>query len=530
MGAPFWAAYLSVIYLAPVHASECMDGRCYYLGDPHAHTAVSGDAAASDAGPACAGCGSLAGVFERARENGLDWVAFPDHINTTRPDGSPVAEESLYNAFLQRVLEEDDPDGGLVTVPAAEVWFATPAPGAPGGNRPLGHKTLLLFGGAADLAGLTMADLQFDGPRATVTGCDQIGGWAEGLAQRWGPLLLMPHHPALRMPMPTDWGCHHPAFEPLAEVHSEHGSSLQRVVTYDDAGRPSDPESSVEVAISPERGLRIGFAGGTDAHDTDPGSVCTTDAYGIHNGVGGSLTVAVLPEGARFDRAALYAALVARATYATTGPLVPVRLEFYAIPPGGSPADAWPVGGLGEDPEIPADADLEIRARLPAEAVPWILDVTAHTPDRRLPLTAGGGGEWRLRLPPGEIPPSLWLDVRMSGGEIYGGACDDGGGDDDEHLWLSPSWFEITAPAGGLDAPTDRPEVGYAADLRSDTASDTDVPDSEAGDVEVATGSQSGCGCGGGGAGLVWAWLPGLVPGLRRRSARSGPGRRDHHL
>ncbi len=501
---------LIVALSAPSGAAECFDGLCYYLGDPHAHTTVSGDAASADDSPdddsagACPLCGTLAGVFDEARANGLDWVALPDHIN-----GNKAADPAEYDALLQRVEAANDPEGGFITVPAAEIWLTELREG---GMRQIGHKTMLLFGEPEQHTGLSMSALQIDGT-GTDTDCAEIGRWAAALEAAWGPLILMPHHPALSLPMATDWGCHYDRYEPLAEVHSQHGNSLQRHITYDDAGRPFTESGSVEAAIDPGRfNLRLGFAGGTDSHDTRPGSVCSTDVWTVFNGVGGSLTVAVLPEDVPLSRQSLFDAFQRRATYATTGPLLPVRQDWLSR---GQPLDG--VGGVGGTLALPADAPLDMRVRLPADALPWVAEVAAVMPDGRRLLSGDGAGSWSLSLLPGEVPAWIYVEILLDGGSVYpAGDCEDGGDDDREYLWLSPTWIDRIAPDGVAPIPGADPAPDAATDHLPDpdSAPDSDPPaDSDPPSSGVVPAPAPGCmgGC----AALLL--LPGW--GARRREA-----------
>src|SRR5262249_30028684 len=145
----------------------------------------------------------------------------------------------------------------------------------------------------------------------------------------FGPMLLLPHHPALQSPMATDWSCYDAHFSPSVEVYSEHGSSEGGGSTFDPPWSTYVQSGSVDWALDPEGpDLELGFFGGTDSHDTKPGSVCDRDLMQLQFPYGGGLTVAVLPDGQRFDRAAIHDALVTRHTYETSGPLMPVVATY----------------------------------------------------------------------------------------------------------------------------------------------------------------------------------------------------------
>lgn len=78
-------------------AAESFQGHTYWLGDPHAHTGLSRDAAYQ--GDGCPGCGAAADVLSGARDQGLDWVAFTDHVN-----GGQAADSEAWATFQAEVL------------------------------------------------------------------------------------------------------------------------------------------------------------------------------------------------------------------------------------------------------------------------------------------------------------------------------------------------------------------------------------------------------------------------------------------
>lgn len=423
-------------------AAEHFEGFAYYLGDPHAHTGISKDAASSDLqGCSSSECGQISTVFETARDNQLDWVAFPEHINGNGPEGYPAADATQYDHFHQRVLAENNPNTGLLTLPAAEVWFTVLDETQT--IHSLGHKTLLFFGDNAQLVDLHQQDLQPVGHGAIVNECADIEHWAEGLEQRYGPLLLMPHHPATPIPMPTDWNCYQSRYEPVVEVYSEHGNSLNNNPEYDPCPRGDTLiESTVESAIDPEYyHLKMGFAAGTDSHDTRPGSVCDVDTIRDAEGNGGGLTVVVLPEEQPFNRKNVYAAMMAHATYATTGPLLPVMVSFRA--------QDRTLGHLGESFTLPEGQNLEVEVTFPESLQPWVRGVELVSPQERWAMQAQADGHYQLEVSDSEVPAYLYAAIEMDGGSVYQNGCDDAGSDDTEWIWVSPSW--ITRVSGDGD-------------------------------------------------------------------------------
>lgn len=172
------------------HAGEAFGGGVYYLGDIHAHTSVSGDAGDAES-IACAdlACGVFDDILATARANDLDFVAFPDHTNAPS-----AATDEGYETLTDLVLAGHAPETGLVTLPAAEIAISS-------GGAALGHKTLLFFGSNEEIDGLTRADTTPDGTTSTgIASCDVLWTWMAGLTAEFGPALLVPHHPASRLP------------------------------------------------------------------------------------------------------------------------------------------------------------------------------------------------------------------------------------------------------------------------------------------------------------------------------------------
>lgn len=416
-------------------AAESFGDDGYYLGDPHAHTGVSGDGGSTDLGDCDVSCGDFVTVLDVARDNGLDWVALTDHVN-----GRQAASSEDYAMLTELVVDGNDPATGFVTVPAAEVWFTL----ASGGD--LGHKTLLLFGGDAALAGLDLADVQPAGSSTQVVdACEDIWSWMDGLTDRYGPAMLIPHHPALPLPMATDWSCHSALWEPSVEAYSAHGNSFAASATYDPAWSGPSASGTVEVALDPGGyAFQMGFMGGTDSHDSRPGSTCDQDLEMTNHPYGGGLTVAVIPSGVAFDRMSLHDAIVARHTYATTGPMVPLRVIWES---GGAK-----LGALGDGVGLPAGQPLDVSVQVPSSSAGAVKGVTLVGPSGALFTLAGNGaGTWTTSIEPFELPEYLYAAVQLDGVLLYGSstACLDGGGDADEWLWASPSWIE--AAPGDLD-------------------------------------------------------------------------------
>jgi len=414
-----------------VCAAEPFGEDTFYFGDPHAHTGVSDDGESSDLGE-CTACGAFSTVLDTARSNGLDWVALSDHIN-----GLPTASEEDYAALTALMVDGHDPAGGFVTIPAAEVWFVL------SDGTKLGHKNVLLFGENSALASLTITDVRpADSALSVVDDCGAIATWMEELSDVYGPALLIPHHPALTVPMATDWSCHSDLWEPSVEVYSGHGNSLSVTSAYDPAWSGPEPTGTVEAALDPDgSGLQMGFMAGTDSHDTEPGSTCDLDSEAAHPYAGG-LTGVVIPSTTPFGRAAIYDAIVARRTYATSGPMVPVSVGWES---GGAA-----LGGLGDAIGLPLGQSLDVTVKVPAAYASAVLGVTLVGPAGTVTtLSAVTDGVWATTLGPEEVPRYLYAAVELDGVPFSSGSCEDGGSDTKEWLWASPSWVETVS--GDLD-------------------------------------------------------------------------------
>jgi len=472
-----WAAQAEA---APVEHA----GHDYYFGDLHAHTGLSLDGYSEDVGAACPDgyeCGSAATVLEDARDlYALDFLALTEHGNGIHA----VREADDWNEQLQAVQQADDPSGGFVTIPGVELWLWD------GGGAIRDHRNLYLFGDGDQLEGLSLDELLGEpgGPPFTTDDCPEVFDWLAALEQTRGPALLIPHHPAVQPPGATDWTCSDLRFNPAVENYSEHGNS--QWPSYPGSYDPVVPsaeqrDSTVDRALSPQRyGLRLGILGGTDSHDTRPGSVCDIDPRFAGNEVnyGGGLTVAVLPAGAPFDRAAVGEAIRERRTLATSGPRVPVHFEALA---GGTVLAA-----MGEEVVAGEGEEVLFRVSVPLADAPHVAGATLVQPDEATtPMAEVEVGTWEesLVVVDGVVAYAV---VEVDGGAYWAGVtCDDGGDDERELIWTSPIWID-----------------GEAAD---DDDDDSAAP-------------EDGCGCAAGAAhgsplvALVAGWLV-----SRRRSHRA---------
>jgi len=414
-------------------------GLDYYFGDLHAHTGLSLDGGSNDLTcPWGDTCGDHADVLSDARAvYGLDFVSITEHGNGHHAMEDP----DDWATQLADVLAADDP-GGFVTIPGVEVWLWH----ADGEIRD--HRNLYLFGDAGDLAGLTLEELLSDPdePPFTTDDCPSIFDWLEALEDRRGPALLIPHHPALQPPGATDWGCSDGYFNPVVENYSEHGCSQSDTSDggFDSGEEAEQADSLVDHALALEGyGLRLGLIGGTDSHDTRPGSVCDLDPrFATKPNFGGGLSVVALEEGATFDRQAVLGALRSRRTLASSGPRIPVAVELRM--------DGQGYAGMGDDVVVPAGASLEIAVQVPLADAPYVTGVDLVRPELdEWPMVETEAGSFleSLSLSPGETAV-FYARIEVDGASYWADAqvdCDDGGEGPEEYLWSSPIWVEVEA-------------------------------------------------------------------------------------
>jgi hypothetical protein len=456
------------LWLTVAWAGETFQGETFFLGELHSHTGASGDAGSSDLGECDVDCGAVADLGIAARGAGLDFMAVTDHVN-----GPATATPQAFAQVWSLLLGVHDPDSGLVTIPGAEVWLRWPD------GTAIGHKDVLFFDDdTALLQTVRMVDTQPSGDDSlTVADCDDLWTWMADLEARFGAALLLPHHPALSIPMETDWSCHSETWSPAVEVYSAHGSSLRHPSEWDEPWSAAVAASTVEAAL--DLGLGLGFVGGTDAHDTRPGSVCDLDGEAPDHPYGGSLTVVVLPEGETLTRSAVHQAILDKRTYTTSGPLVPVTVDWQV--------DGVSAGGHGAAPQVPDGSVLNLVLTLPTEWDTQVSSVRARGPGAWWDLVPDGAGHHTLTLPAAELPGWLYVDVTLDGEQPPD--CHDGGSDTLEHLWLSPIRPQVVPAETGADSGT----LTDSAPADSAPADSAPADSAPADSGEAPTGRCSGC-------------------------------------
>ncbi len=468
------------LLLSVALAGETFQGQDFFLGELHSHTGASGDGGSSDLGECEGSCGAVADLGPWSRSAGLDFMAVTDHVN-----GPATATPQDFGLVWQQVLSEHG--GDLVTIPGAELWLRWPD------GTAIGHKDILLFDDdTALLETVRMVDLQPNGDDTlTVEVCEDLWAWAASFEARFGPALLLPHHPALSLPMETDWSCHDPVFSPAVEVYSEHGNSLASPAEWDPGWSPAVPESTVESAL--DQGLDLGFVGGTDAHDSRPGSVCGLDTERTDHPYAGSLTVVVLDPGEVLTRSAIHTAILDKRSYTTSGPLVPVAVDWQV--------DGVSVGGHGASPEVPESGRLGLHLTLPTTWSEVVTSARLRGSGQWWELAADGD-TWSVTVAAADLTDWLYVDLTLA--PEVPEDCDDGGEDDLEHVWLSPIRPVVVPDDTGVDS-------------GSDSGPDSANPGDSASTPGDSGGRSGRCGCGASPASGGWALVLVLGAALRRR-------------
>jgi hypothetical protein len=243
-----------------------------------------------------------------------------------------------------------------------------------------------------------------------------------------GRALVIPHHPnthsesgtLLGRWVWTDWTAHDPRFQRLVEITQLRGSFERDAPDGRDVvlgGRGSAAQDALA------RGLRVGFAGGTDNHRGMPGSrLDNMGGVDPREYVTGGLTAVWAPE---LTREALFESLRARRTYATTSARILVDFRVNGEPMGG---------------ELDRSGDGRVRVRAavvgtaPLTAVEIVRNNAAvyrHDPRGAQAVAFEWEDAFDSPLVPGEAAfPSgaryYYLRVRQA---------------DDERAWASPVWI-----------------------------------------------------------------------------------------
>lgn len=420
-------------------------------GDLHAHSNLSHDGC-EEPDNECADRNGTAAAdfFDMAAMRGIDFAAITDHAeweNYVPSDGPTVRIWDAQKAAVAAAdggsvipilgyewtghdltIDEQDIDGGHKTVivedpDACDAYRIAAASNQGSYNRLIGDGVMTDGNPFVALESQALYDA-FDEAEVLCGETDVISFY---------------HHPAFGIPQAVDWANLHAPIDPnreqVVEIYSEHGSSECADQSAWECGWRDKPsaeyvgEGSIQTALA--LGFQLGFVGGTDSHDSQPGSVedgpsCpsfSSDGKTMvcHDHAGG-LTGVYYQE--PLDRTAIFEGIHARTTLVTSGPRVPVRAAVIApdgdvyLPGSVLSADAFHTGRLLVQRD-PLDTD-------PA----WDLSgatIELLAPDN-VQHASTESDVLDVDLSALYIETAMYVRIRFDNGE------------DGERIWLSP-WF-----------------------------------------------------------------------------------------
>jgi hypothetical protein len=314
-------------------------------GDLHAHSGLSDDACEQPTDDCTADPeGPGASFFANAAGAGLDFVALTDHAEfTTWTDLATGASADI----AARSRELADAARGVLPILGFE-WSYECDETFSGGHRTVLFEDLYVVP-EDRIPACARAESKLAWGRETYAPSDlepalDPAALAARLAGR--RTLAYFHHPAYDPPEAVDWALGDDGVDDvLVEIASEHGSSefsepdsLSNAAFY-------QPQGSIQAALA--TGRRLGFVGGTDNHQSHPGSLDDgpgylgfTDESGnlIRHHAEGTVTGAYVQD---LNRPALFDALEARNTLVATW--IPDGLAIWAEDEGG---DTWLPGSV----------------------------------------------------------------------------------------------------------------------------------------------------------------------------------------
>jgi hypothetical protein len=309
----------------PIRVTATEPALKTYWGEMHSHSSISADGIGHD-------------PFPYARDAAhLDFFAATEHADDDgNPKGDAIRPEE-WQWITDRVRQMNEP-GRFVTLLAYESSFP-----APYGHHNVFFRAIdgVVWPSAVTGSVQNLWSHIAAGEAITIphhTGIAFFGAPAE--ASRAGPEL----QPIVTAPVPAtfppgaavDWSIHDPVRRPLLEIYSLHGSSE----FYD----PTDPLSYESLRFTFARsvpgphyardawaaGLELGVIAATDNHSAQPGQPQ------------GGIAAVRAP---RLTRDAVFDALSAKATYATTGQRLYLDFDVAGVRMGESGAALGPIAG-----------------------------------------------------------------------------------------------------------------------------------------------------------------------------------------
>jgi hypothetical protein len=321
-----------------------LGGKTYrvYFGDLHVHSILSPDVVYKDDTPDA--------LYQYAIETArLDFVAMTDH---DCPPGLDTDSGEEWAAACAAAKNYHRP-GSFVTYPAYE-WSS--GNGLTTLNDFLAGKDRWAYQNDPTLFGHRNVYFPSDNvPKRVFAVNHEESNTPEKLWARLDPFgaITIPHHPLGGPVPPLKWEHRNPAREPLVELYSLHGNSEADECSLRVYNSYLNGKHSVQHALG--TGYRLGFIGGSDSHrghaanptyDDEDMILLLLDFYKGVKAAGGGLT-AVYAE--TLTREAIWEALLARRTYATTGERMVVDLSI----------DGQPMGS-----ELRASHGVKLRARV----------------------------------------------------------------------------------------------------------------------------------------------------------------------
>ncbi len=279
-----------------------------YFGDIHAHTSFSDSHI------------PLHAQYDYARNTALnDFASVTDHDSL--PYWNPLL--SWQWVKLKSYVDQETEPGRFVAILGYE-WT----------NHALGHKNVYYFG--ADNEGEVFgneANPVYDDPVAGYSDPEKL--W-DALVEQGVPVLTVPHHVARNHSAgsSTDWSYANPELQRLVEVYSVHGS----FETCQETALPYFPLLGVYPGRCVQDALgtfghRLGFVASSDHHLRHMGSLSAIYGPGGHSGLNwGTGLAAIVAED--LTRDSLYAGLLGRRTYATTGERIFLEFDVDRHPMG----------------------------------------------------------------------------------------------------------------------------------------------------------------------------------------------------
>jgi len=372
----------------PIELVEAPEYRLFW-GEIHGHTCISdGGQRTPDQ------------FYHWGRDTALlDFCAIADH-----DFGIGLYDPDKYWAIMREASRDFNESGRFVTLLGWEISHA----GLTAGDM-YGHKNIYFAGDDAPF----YSSSPYGKSRAVQT-YTQIEELVERL-EDWGGKFMLVDHTSHQQ---TDWGRFVDEYTRLVEVYSFFGGSEALDVPY-----PVGPlaKGLVEGKTSRDglnRGLQIGFTGGTDSHMGAPAAYRET-SFG-HGKVPGMTAVWAT----ELSRAAIWDALWNRRTYAVRGERILLHTAVNGAMMGAET--------LLQAPDEPRRIAVSVAGTAPIESVELICNGATLR-------TWTGKGRWEMAIEFEHQGPMEGLPAAPELGYYYVRVIQQGGG----MAWSSPTWLRL---------------------------------------------------------------------------------------